>query len=251
MRQTLKKAKFQYGFSLGEMLMALVIGAMVLSAVLTIYSRADHSAASILSRIDNSSVASEVLQRIAEDLDEVITAGSDTVITIDNKVDNGFAKAQLVIRQTMYNGRNEEQTYKEIIWQAAYDYEGVVPGQVLYRSCQGVGLEDRLLDEQREDLEKNYPFVPVCRGVTFFKIEVPRGDTSLEKWTSPTLPPGIKVTISFAEPFKAVTGNIDVPDEYKISRTIALDRTRKIAFEIPPTDNKEEDPNAKTLQKSK
>jgi hypothetical protein len=251
MRQTLKIAGFRRGLSLGEMLMALVIGAMVLSAVLTLYSRADRSAAAILNRIDGSRVASEVLQRIAEDLDRAISAGSDATITIDNKFDNGLAKAQLVIRRAIYDSQNNEQTFEEIIWQAAYDYDSTAPGLVLYRSYQGIGMEDRLLDEQREDWEKIYPFVPVCRGVTFFKIEVPRGDTTMEKWTGPLLPPGIKITISFAEPFQTVTGTLDVSDEYKVSRTIAVDRTRKIAFEMPPAENKEESKNAKTPGTSK
>jgi hypothetical protein len=37
-------------------------------------------------------------------------------------------------------------------------------------------------------------------------------------------------TISFAEPFKTLTGTLDVPDTEKITRTIAIDRTRKIKF---------------------
>jgi prepilin-type N-terminal cleavage/methylation domain-containing protein len=244
-------SKCQWGFSLGEMLAALVIGAMVLAAVLTIYSRADRSAAAILYRLDSSRLASEVIQRIAEDLDRAVSLGSDAKITVDNRFDSGFAKAQLTIRRTISDSQNEEQTFEEIIWQAAYDYDSTIPGLVLYRSHAGIDVEDKLLDEQRETWEKNYPFVPICRGVTLFRVEIPQGESFLDKWASPSLPPGIKVTISFAEPFQTVTGALEVPDADKVSRTIAIDRTRMLTFEMTLIENKQENTNGQSPQASK
>jgi hypothetical protein len=46
------------------------------------------------------------------------------------------------------------------------------------------------------------------------------------------MPTGIEVTLSFAEPFKKADGTLDVPDEEKLIRTIAVDRTRKIRFSV-------------------
>jgi hypothetical protein len=40
------------------------------------------------------------------------------------------------------------------------------------------------------------------------------------------------VTVSFAEPFKKLDGTLDVPEAEKISRTIAVNKNRKIRFEI-------------------
>lgn len=244
-----RTSKYRGGFSLGEMLVALVIGAMVLTAVLTIYSRADRSAAAILNKLDSSTEADEVLQLIAEDLDRAVFSGSDAVITIENKLESGFAKARLVIRRTIHDGKDEEKTFEEIVWQAAYDYESAMPGLVLYRSYDGIGVEDKLLDEQRQDLERSYPFVPVCGGMTFFRIEVPNGDDFLDKWSSPSLPVGVKVTISFAESFQTVSGTLEVPDEQKVSRTIAVDRTRKITFEMPSPTTEEQKTNGQTPSK--
>ncbi len=222
------------GFSLAEMLAALTIGAMVLAAVLGIYSRAEHSAAAITRKLDSSRRPFEVLQLIAEDLDGIVAACLDTKINIENKFETGFPTARLTILKTFHDSRNREQTFEEIVWQSSFDFESDADGLVLYRSYNGIALEDKLLDEMREDLEKAYTFVPICSGVTFFKVQVPQGEEFEDKWTGDSLPRGITATISFAEPFKTVRGTLDVPDEEKITRTIAIDRTRKIKFEIVP-----------------
>jgi len=223
-----KPLQRQLGFSLAEVLAALTIAAMVLVAVLGIYSRAETSAAAITRKLDESRLPSEVLQRIAEDLDRMVMPGSDTRITVENKIVKGYPTARLTILNTIYDSRNKKQAFEEIIWQSSFDNDA--NGLVLYRSHTGIALEDKLLDEQRKSWEKAFSFVPICTGVTFFKIQVPGGKDFLDKWTSGSLPRGIVATISFAEPFKTLTGTWDVPDVEKITRTIAIGRTRKIRF---------------------
>ena len=232
------------GFSLAETLIAITIGAMILVAVLAIYNQAEKSAAAVAQKLDSTQLASEVLQRISEDLDQIVATGADTKLTIlPSKSDNGYPTARLEILRTIYDKDDKKQTFEEIIWQASTDYESDANGLVLYRSHSGMVWEDKLLDELRKDWESNYTFVPVCTGVTFFKIEtiikgqdanqVEKADTG---WNSDALPPGIAVTISFAQPYKTESGEITVPEEQKIIRTIAIDRTRKIQFNIPQKD---------------
>jgi len=216
-------------FSLAEMLAALTIGTMVLVAVLGIYSRAETSAGAITRKLDSSRLPCEVLQRIAEDLDRIIASGSDTKVTVENKFDNLYPSARLTILKTIYDKSNKPQTFEKIIWQSSYDYDSDANGLALYRSHTGIGPEDKLLDEKKENWEREL-FIPICTGVTFFKIQIPKGEDFQDKWTSNSLPPGVVVTISFAEPFKTLTGTLDVPDAEKITRTIAIDRTRKIKF---------------------
>ena len=222
------------GFSLAEMLAALVIGALVLTAILAVYSQADRSAATILDKVESTHLAEEVLQLIAEDLDTIVASGSDVVVSGENKFDNGLAKARFVIRTVIYDAENKPKVYEQITWLADFDYESGMPGLILYRSHEGIALEDRLLDDGRQDWERSYPFVPVCRGITYFKIEFAQGENFLDRWTSATLPPGIKITISFAEPFETMDGTLDVFDEDKTSRTIAIDGTRDIKFTMAP-----------------
>jgi prepilin-type N-terminal cleavage/methylation domain-containing protein len=220
----------QNGFSLAEMLAAMVISSMVLVAVLSIYSRAENAAASVTRKLDSISLPAEILQRIAEDLDRMAGTGSGAKITIENKTVKGLQTAKLVISTTFYDKENKEQTFEEIIWQGNYDYEAD-KGLILYRSHSGITVEDKLLDEQKENWEKEL-FVPICSGVTFFKIEACMDANVVDKWTSPPLPQGITVTVSFAEPFKLLDGTMDVPQFEKISRTISVNKNRKIRFEV-------------------
>jgi len=227
MKKTFNTSVETRGFSLTEVLAALMIGAMVLVAVLGIYSQAGRSAAAITRKLDNLRLPSEVLQHIAEDLDRIIASGSDTKVVIENKLNNLYPTARLTILKNYFDKERKPQTFEEIIWQTSYDYD--TDSLALYRSHSGLGLEDKLLDERRQDWEKGYPFVPICTGITYFKIQVLRGENLSDRWSG-SPPQGIVVTISFAEPFKTVAGDLDVPDEEKITRTIAVDRTRKISF---------------------
>jgi len=218
------------GFSLAELLAAMTIGAMIMVSILAIYTRAERSAAAVMSRLDTPRLAQEILQRITEDLDGVISSDSDAKITIDNKFDSLLPAAKLTITRTITDNRLREQTFEEINWQSSYDFEGFDDGLVLYRSHSGINMEDKVLDRQKDDAERAF-LVPVCSGVTFFKIEAVTGKKPAEKWGG-SPPPGIAVTISFAEPFKTANGTYDVFEEDKITRTIAIDRTRKIKFAV-------------------
>jgi hypothetical protein len=213
------------------MIVALVIGAMVLTAVLTIYGRANRAAEAVLGQIESPALATEVLQRLAEDLDRVLSSDQGYSIQIKSALDNGFRRSELVIRRTMRNTKNEEKLFEEITWRAGYDYDGDSAGLVVYRGHEGIDAEDKLLDSKRDSLEDNYPLVPLCRGVTCFLVEIPKGeDEFVQTWTDAALPPGVRVSISFAQPHETVRGTMEVYEEEKIYRTIAIDKTRKIKF---------------------
>ena len=221
-------------FTLAEVLAALIVGSMVLVAVLVVYGRARDSVDAATTKLDNSRLPNEVLQRIAEDLDDIVAADKSVKITVKNALDGLYPTASLTISKTIYDEETKKpKTLEQIVWQTSYDYDSALEGLVLYRSHTGIVSEDKLLDQERADLEKDYSFVPVCEGVTFFTIEVPKGENMLDIWTAEALPPGIVITISFGQPYKSITGEFDVPDEEKSRRTIAIGRTRKIKLEIP------------------
>jgi prepilin-type N-terminal cleavage/methylation domain-containing protein len=69
------------GFSLAEVLAAMVIAALVMVAVLGIYSRAESVAATIKRKFDSSRLPTEILQRIAEDLDQIMTSDAYTKVS--------------------------------------------------------------------------------------------------------------------------------------------------------------------------
>ena len=190
-------------------------------------------------KLDGSRLPGEVLQRIAEDLDNIISSDSDAKITIDNKFENVASiglipAARLIITRTIQDSKNNEQKYEEIIWQSSYDFQSASNGLILYRSHGGMNMEDKVLEKYKDDFAREL-FVPICGGVTYFKISALAGKDPVERWNGAP-PRGIVVTISFAEPYKKVDGTLDVLDEEKITRTIAIDRTRKIRFDTSAGD---------------
>ncbi|HOV76421.1 MAG TPA: prepilin-type N-terminal cleavage/methylation domain-containing protein [Sedimentisphaerales bacterium] len=239
MESTIRRQRYTAGFSLGEMLVTVVLGGMLLTAILNTYNRANRAASAVLEKIESSSLASEVLQLFSEDFDRVLGV-EDLTVQIRNGFDNGFVRSELILRRLYHDKDNKEQTLEEITWRAGYDGGGVTPGLIIYRGREGAGLEDKLLERQRKDWEKNYPLVPICRGVTFFQIQAVKGEELLDQWPLSEPPPGVRVTISFAEPYETVRGTRDVRDDQKTSRTFVINAVRKIRFVTDLSD----DPNA-------
>lgn len=227
------------GYSLAEVLVALTIGSMVMVAVLGIYGRTQRSAGAIERQLSEGQMCREILQRIAEDLDRIITPDKDTRIMVMNKFENGFTTAHLSIAKAVNAGDNRVTTFERVIWQANFDPESSKDGLVMYRKFHGLVSEDRLLNKDKEQWEREL-FVPLCDGVTYFSIQVPDGnDMLLNEWTVDRLPTAVVVTVSLGMPFKTVAGTFDVAFEEKVTRTIAIDRSRKMTISIP-----EIDPNA-------
>jgi hypothetical protein len=231
------------------MLVTVVLGGMLLTAVLNIYNRANRAAAAVLEKIESASLAGEILQLFSEDFNRVLGV-EDLIVQVRNGFDNGFVRSELVLRRVYHDKDNKAQTLEEITWRAGYDSGGATPGLIVYRGREGAGLEDKLLERQRKDWEKNYPLVPICRGVTFFQIQAVKGEELLDQWPPSEPPPGVKVTISFVEPYETVRGTRDVRDDQKISRTFVVNAVRKIKFvtDLAGDPNASDDPDQQEAQ---
>ena len=88
------KIKYK-GFSLIEALVALMVAAMALITVFAIYDRARRASDSITQKLDRYVLPSEILQKIAEDLDRIAAPGSNAKITIANSFQSGLPAAQI------------------------------------------------------------------------------------------------------------------------------------------------------------
>ena len=231
-----KICSFARAFTLVEVLAALTVGTMVLIVVMALYNRGQRASAAVIDKMESSRLPREVFQRIAEDLDRVVGAGQGTQIDILNKFQDGFSAAKIEILRNITDAKEQPQTFEKIVWQSSIDRDSGL--LTLYRSHSGIALEDTLLDSQKEAWQREV-FVPICTGITLFRIEVLKGETSVDRWTGGILPPAVKVTLSFAQPYKTVTGTFDVPEQDKLVRTIAIDRTRKVAFSISVGDANE------------
>ncbi|MCF7973402.1 MAG: type II secretion system GspH family protein [Phycisphaerae bacterium] len=229
-------AGMRSGFTLTELMVAVVIAGMLLSVLLAISSQVQQSAASIEKNLNEFELIQEVLQLIAEDLDSKIDAQAGSRLIVFNRMEDGYPTAKMVITTTMKDEKYEDKIMEEIIWQANVDIR--TNRIVLYRSHSGKIQEDKLLDQRRDPGESLSPFIPVCGGLTAFRIEVRRGEDWTQQWASPQLPTGIRVIISDAPAEKSVQGEWEVPEEDLVIRTMAIDRTRELKFQVadPNTD---------------
>jgi len=244
------KTRCPRGFSLIEMITVMVISSLVIISTLGIFNRVKSATASINAKLDKEDVADEILQRIAEDLDRLAAPGFDTKLTIRNKTSNGFNKSQLIIENKIYDRNNKPQTFEKIVWQSEYD--PLEDMTILYRHHGGLCLEDKILDGELGDEQAGGKelYIPLCWGMTVFEIVVPKKDAKpITQWSSTSLPPSVAVTISFAEPVENFDGSFEILEEDRITRYIAIDRTRKPKFVFQkmdftrPDEEKDDDPN--------
>ncbi|MFA5553098.1 MAG: prepilin-type N-terminal cleavage/methylation domain-containing protein [Phycisphaerae bacterium] len=228
--------RFNRGFTLLELIAALVIGSTVLVAIIGVYNQMQMSVQTLERKFQGGGLGEEVLQRIAEDLDKISAPAegnaSDTAITIKNKYDQLYRSAQMVITKSYFDTRNQKQTFEQIIWQSNYDFDA--NSLILYRSHRGITTEDMLLDSEKDDWQREL-FVPIVSGLSYFSIEVPKGDEMLNSWSETALPSAVTITLSFGKTYSSEDGVWDVEEDDKIIRTIAIDRARQIKFVyIPP-----------------
>ena len=254
-------------FSLVEIVVVLGITAMIMLASFTIYGRVRASTIAVNDTLDRNVIPTEILQRIAEDLDRLASPGLGTKISITNRFDSsGYNITRLIIKNTVYGEKDKPRMFEKIVWQTYYDY--FEDALILYRSHNGINLEDKVVTDDRQlelkEMDADY-FVPLCSGITFFKIQVPivkvfgenvklpgmdevwpeeeEEEKFIDRWVADKLPKAVTVSISFAEPYQAVTGELEVLDSEKITRTIAIDRTRNIKYRFVEKDFGPEDPN--------
>lgn len=243
------------GFSLVESITVLTIAALIMVAVIMTYGRVRNAAGSINRKMDEGALPTEVLQRIAEDIDRMAAPGFDVTITVNNKFDpSGYGLCRMIIENKIFDNKKKAKTFEKVVWQSAYDeFEDAL---IIYRSFGGMVDEDRIIADEAQVKRRQLGtelFIPLCSGVTFFSIRPTGKKQALHEWVWPKLPKSLIATISFAEPFETDAGRLDVMVEDKIVRTIAIDRSRKIKytfvkkiFEVPDPndmDFDEDDPN--------
>jgi prepilin-type N-terminal cleavage/methylation domain-containing protein len=249
-------------FSLAELLAALVISSMIILAAFSLFNRLNNVSASVINRLDRGQLPREILQLIAEDLDRIVSDNKDTRINFQNRIENnGLQSAKLEIIKTIYDKDNNPLIFEQIVWQTSFDLTANPKGMVLYRRHSGLAVEDKLLDEPKQDAEMQL-YIPVCGGITFFSIksgnfqtgDIQTGDDGsadlIDRWSGGPLPANIIATVSFADPIEITPGQWQVPQTEQITRIIALDRTRKIPFEIKMIDsNSVSDQNTPSVNK--
>lgn len=220
-----------------------------------IYSRVRGNAAMIVARLDHEAVPGEILQKIAEDIDRMAAPGFDATISIQNKMDTGYNSARMIIENRYYgNGKPPKANiYERVVWQSMYD--PMLDQMILYRSHGGLNLEDAVVDNLLTDRQKKDrldKFVPISQGLTFFGVYAVSGDEEpIPQWQKQAMPNGVLVKLSMRPMVQMEDGSFELPEENIISRAIAVDRTRPIAYKIgakladysDPNKSESNDPN--------
>ena len=235
-------AKSRKAISLVETVTVLVISAMIIISVLGIYIRVRDAAASVNRKLGEKELPTEILQRIAEDIDRLVAPGFDTTINIVNKNESGYNLTRMTIDNRIYDRNNKPQIFERIVWQTYND--PLEEGLSLYRAHSGLNLERKITYEDSvPDTSEEGLFIHLCSGITYLKIQIPNKENLLDRWTGKNLPKAITVSLSFAEPYETISGEFEVLDEDIITRTIAIDRTRKIQYKFVEKDFEDYDPN--------
>ncbi|MHC4386295.1 MAG: PulJ/GspJ family protein [Planctomycetota bacterium] len=235
------KKQIRSALTLIEVIVVLMLASLILVAVLGIYNRMRTSAVTIMDRLQQNRLQTEILQKIAEDIDRLAAPGFEAIINFQNKLDNGYRSAKVVLENSYYgtgdkNGTGKKDTFEKVIWQTSYD--PLSDTLTLYRMHGGLNVEDKVLAGTDW-------YIPVTRGVTHFEIKSQQGETVLGAWTSETLPKAVRVGLSFAPLQELEDGSIGVSKEDIFYRTVAIDRTRLIPYQFTKKkfDLPEEDPN--------
>ncbi|OHB44276.1 MAG: hypothetical protein A2178_00480 [Planctomycetes bacterium GWC2_49_10] len=166
--------KHKRAFTVIESLVTLVIAALMLFALFGVYDRCRKVYNSITAKIESSLLPGDICQRIAEDIDRIAVPGSDAKMEISSSFAGGFPTSRLRISREFLDKKGKPEVLEEVIWQASIDLAS--KRMMLWRSHAGLIWEDRLLDEEerRDWTSSRRVFVPVCSGLTYFKVQVPK-----------------------------------------------------------------------------
>ena len=218
------------GFTLAEAIATLAIAAMIMIAAIGIYTGIRRTEAAINRRLESGFLATEILQRIAEDIDRLALPGSDMTMSINNKTEEGgYKSSRMIIESKIYDKNNKPQTFEKIIWQSRGDPDA--NGLIIYRAHSGYTLEDKMLDEPKEAYERE-KFIPICSGATLFSIEAINDSNTTQTWESQNLPRGVKISISFTKPQQDLLGNPVISEEAMKTRTVVIDRFRQLVYQF-------------------
>ncbi len=225
-------------FTLVETLVVLLLSAMIITATLAVYQRVRAATIVIGQRMSEHRLQDEILQKIAEDIDRLAAPGFEATIKFRNRQVRGtdgltYQSAELILNNSYYGNSDKKDIYEEIVWRTAYDTAEET--MILYRMHRGLNAEDPLFANKPNQLESTLDkslerYIPVSAGVTFFDLRTQQGENILGSWTSETLPKAVRIGLSFALPEELEDGEVAVPDEEVMYRTVAVDRSRMIPY---------------------
>jgi len=214
------------GLTLVELIVSTIIAGAVLVTLMSIYSHARQDAVSVSSALEKSELPERILQLLAQDLDRLLGDSEDVIFVLHPRQDGNLNGSSIIIESSIYDTLGRARTYERVTWQTRFDAE--TQSMILYRGHTGLVSEDRLLESRRTE-EERAQLVPLCDGLTYFHVTARVRGRDVPAFAGPILPTMVTVEISFAEP-EVENNQYIIPPEKIISRTIAVNRSRKISY---------------------
>lgn len=229
-----QRASVRSAFTLIETLTAVLLTALLITAVLSMYYHVRRGVSRLAGQMEENRLAREILQKIAEDIDRLAAPGFDATMQFRNKYDNGSNAAQLVLENKFYDSSTppKPQVYDRIVWQTHYDAWSQL--LTLFRMHEGLNLEDKVLEKDAAASPSLGMYIPVADGLTHFEAAIVDGETLTTQWDKQTLPTSVRIGVSFAPLEQLPDGRLGVPPELILYRTVAIDRTRFIPYQFVP-----------------
>ena len=225
-RDTAMQRKCLPGLSLVELVISVMIGSMVLVAVYTVYTHARRNVAAVSSAIERDELPDRILQLLARDFDRFFVDTEDLSFTRQAMREGGLVSARLIMESRIHDNQMRPRPYERIVWEARYDPP--TESLILYRGHSGLVSEDKLLESQRTEEERGQ-LVPLCDGLTHFEVNAFVGGSPRNAFAGNVTPHQVVVSLSFATP--ELQGNqYVIPEESIVTRTIAVNRLRKIPY---------------------
>jgi prepilin-type N-terminal cleavage/methylation domain-containing protein len=213
------RASLRRGLTLIELVISITVAGMMMVALFFIYSHAQSAVDGMSRTLDQSQVPQRILQLIAQDVDRFSADTDELLMQPEVRRENGLVSSRLFMQTQIYDSMMRAVPYEKVVWETRYDAES--QSMILYRSHSGLVSEDNLLESQRTPEEAS-AYVPLCSGLTYFSV-------TKTPATGLGTPDQLIVSLSFAQP-ETEGGESVIPPEQIITRTIAVNRLRKIGY---------------------
>lgn len=224
--------------SLLEILASLAVITIIIITMVTLLHASQQTLETIERELDGNSASQELLQKITEDINEFCSQSENTNLVLQHKSTPEGNLYRLEITNFFNGNANTKLIYKKVVWQSDYDIN--MGTFIIYRARSGMNLEDTLTStEQQENLDKEI-YVPVCTDATYFSIQAFNDEILTDSWSNSDFPAALFLSISFAPPVEYITGDIEVPEEDRLFRTVSVSRAREYNFKLVNKDLEEE-----------
>ncbi|AQQ09380.1 Type II secretory pathway, component PulJ [Sedimentisphaera cyanobacteriorum] len=222
------------GLTLLELLAALAVTSIILITMVTLLYASQNTLKTINTELDASTRSQEILQKIAEDINEFAAEGENVTFKLESKNTPEGLLYRFEMTNYFNTTSNQKDVFKKVVWQS--DFDVMLGTFVIYRSRSGMQLEDSVVSTEQKQNPEREIYVPVTTGATYFSLQAYDNDKLLDEWKDDDMPGAMFIGVSFDPPVELITGEVVVPEEDRFYRTVSVSRARNYDFKFVEKD---------------